>query len=125
VVRSSNVVRVHLFALGSRGSPRPPRVDVDVEIDPNGLVVVTEPPTGASTFADRAVMRRLRLTGHLHRLSAGSFIGDELAVVADGSDVGGPHSPSHHTIWPSIPITYERFAELYLKLPWQYWGIQK
>src|SRR5712691_4770307 len=99
VVRSSNVVRVHLFALGSRGSPRPPRVDVDVEIDPNGLVVVTEPPTGASTFADRAVMRRLRLTGHLHRLSAGSFIG--------------------------VPITYERFAELYLKLPWQYWGIQK
>jgi len=116
---------VDLFALGSRGSPRPPRIGVDAETDANGLVIVTRPPTGASTFADRAVMRRLRLTGHLHRLPAGSFLGEELAVLADGIDVGGPHAPAHHTIWPPAPIAYERFVELYLNLPWQYWGIQR
>jgi len=116
---------VDLFALGSRGSPRPPRVGVDVEINPSGLVVVTQPPTGASTFADRAIMRRLRLTGHLHRLPAGSFLGEDLAVLADGSDVGGPHAATHHTIWAPNPIAYERLVELYLKLPWQYWGVSR
>lgn len=81
------------------------------------------PPTGASTFADRTVMRRLRLTGHLHRLPGGSLLGDDLGVVADGRDAGGPHAPSHHTIWAPKPIAYERFVELYTRLPWQYVGL--
>jgi hypothetical protein len=49
---------------------------------------------------------------------------DGLAEVADGSDVlpDSPHPPTHHTIFPSRPMTVLKFMQEYLSLPWEYVG---
>jgi len=52
----------------------------------------------------------------------GTQLPEGLAVVADGSDVGGLMEATHHTIYPTEPMSPEAFADQFLGLPWEYRG---
>ena len=45
-----------------------------------------------------------------------------LAVVADGEDVGGSHSPTHHTIYPAREMPFSEFVEKFKPCGWIYTG---
>jgi hypothetical protein len=78
-------------------------------------------PAGASAYADPFLAP---LSGHYHRLPAGTELPEGFEVIADGREVipDSPHEPTHHTIYPAAPMTYDRFVELYSGLPWKYGG---
>jgi len=80
---------ITLYAFGNSKSPRLPRENKDVLVE-NELVRPTQPPTGASTFAD---IQNIPLTGHYYKLDQGIKLLSGLGVIADGKDVGGVHSP--------------------------------
>ncbi len=107
-----------LYAFGNRQRPRPPRQNKDIAVE-NGYVKPTNPPTGASTFGD---IQYAPLTGHYHRLNQNTELPEGLDVVADGEDVGGTHSPTHHTIYPSREMPFIEFEEKFLNSGWVYTG---
>lgn len=76
---------------------------------------------GASTYAD---VIKSPLTGYYFRLPAGAELPEGLDVVADGQDLrpDSVHQLTHHTIFPSQRMKWERLVELFEKLPWQYAG---
>jgi hypothetical protein len=117
-VESAVIITITLYAFGNRTSPRPPRSNLDLTVI-NDSVVPTQPPTGASTFAD---IRYAPLTGHYYRLDKGTRLPSGLAVNADGKEVGGTHSPTHHTIYPSRPMLIIEFVEKFLNCGWVYVG---
>jgi hypothetical protein len=47
-----------------------------------------------------------------------------LGVRADGSDVvsGSPHPPTHHTIYPTQPMSPEELTDKFRNLPWGHAG---
>lgn len=108
---------ITLYAFGNRTSPRPP-LEIDIGVD-NGLVRPTQPPTGASTFAD---IQYAPLTGHYHKLEKGTELPSGLNVIADGKDVGGVYSLTHHTIYPTHPMPFTEFQEKFLACGWVYVG---
>ncbi len=112
-----------LFAFGSRQAPRAPRPIKDVPLDSAGRVISQGGylPEGASTYGDPM---SAPLSGHYHRLPAGTSLPEGLEALADGSDVlpDGPHGPSHHTIYATASMTFDTFAALFLGLPWTYGG---
>ncbi|MDX1945769.1 MAG: hypothetical protein SFU86_10265 [Pirellulaceae bacterium] len=114
---------IDLFVFGNRHGPRPPRLGLDVLPDSQGWLPAdtSSMPQGASSFADPV---RSGLTGHYHRLPAGTELPTGLAVTADGCDVV-PESPlpeTHHTIHLESPMTAEQFLAAFLGLPWEYGG---
>lgn len=117
------VTSVDLYAFGNRGGPRPPRASIDVFVDASGMVGPESPPFpgGASLLADPF---QSRLHGHYHVLPKGTVLPDELAIIADGSDVdpNSRHGPTHHTLYPVAQLAMDRFTELFVRLPWQYAG---
>lgn len=117
-VESAVILTITLYAFGNRTSPRPPRPNLDLTAI-NDLVVPTQPPTGASTFAD---IRYAPLTGHYYKLDKGTQLPSGLAVIADGKEVGGTHSLTHHTIYPSRPMPLTEFVEKFLNCGWVYAG---
>ena len=80
---------ITLYAFGNSKLPRLPRENRDIFVE-DGLVRPTQPPTGASTFAD---IQYAPLTGHYYKLDQGIKLLSGLGVIADGKDVGGVHSP--------------------------------
>lgn len=115
---------IDLFAFGSRSKgPRLPRSGIDFFPDQEGMIGPELPAdaSGASTFANIA---SCPMTGAYFLLPAGTELPDELNVIADGQDVDpqSQQAPTHHTIYPNQRITWERFIELFAKLPWQYAG---
>jgi hypothetical protein len=113
-----------LFAFGGKTTgPRPPRPVEDFVAEPGSLVGPESPPLprGASTFGD---VTQAPLKGHYHKLPAGTELPPGMGVVADGPSVvpNSPHQPTHHTIYPTVPMTVEDFTEKFLNLPWQYGG---
>jgi hypothetical protein len=113
------IIPTDLYAVGNRAAPRPPR-QTDIDVDKNGMIEPTRPPAGASSFAGLEALQGANLSGDYHILPAGVILPEELAVIADGEDVGGPNLPGHHTIYPSRRILFTRFAELFSQLPWRY-----
>lgn len=112
---------VDLFAFGSKSKgPRSPRMGIDFFPDEEGMVG-PEVADGASTYADPT---KSPLTGHYFRIPAGTELPHGLDVVADGQDLrpDSEHQPTHHTIFPVQRMKWERFVELFEKLPWQYVG---
>ena len=95
---------------------------IDIQVDPQGMVGPTHPPTGASTFAD---VKEAPLTGHYHVLPKGTALPEGLAIVADGVDVGGSQPRTHHTVYPTRTMKYEEFVEKYMSLPWSHAGKKK
>jgi hypothetical protein len=79
----------------------------------------TNPPTGASTFGD---IQSISLTGHYHRLEQGTELPEGIGVIADGKDVGGFHSSTHHTIYPNREMPFAEFVEKFLNSGWIYIG---
>ncbi len=112
------ILSITLYAFGNRTSPRPPRANIDVLVD-NDLVRPTQLPTGASTFAD---IRHTPLTGHYYKLEKGTPLPPGIAVIADGRDVGGTHSPTHHTIYPRQEMLFTEFVSKFLDCGWVYVG---
>jgi hypothetical protein len=115
---------VNLFAFGSKSKgPRAPRPGIDLFPNDDGMVEaeMSASAQGASAFADIA---QCLLTGHYFLLPAGTDLPEGLAVVADGQDSNSEsaHPRTHHTIYPSKTMTFERFVELFKRLPWQYAG---
>jgi RHS repeat-associated protein len=117
-----------LSAFGKKTGPRDPRIQgynlkpgqtPDMVPDANGMVGPTEPPTGASTFADP---NQAPVGGHYHTIPAGTELPEGLGVNPDGSDVGGSQPPTHNTIYPTQEMTPEEFVDKYQALPWQYGG---
>lgn len=86
------------------------------------MVGPTVPATGASTFGSLEAARSCGFTGHYHVVRAGVPLPEELLVVADGEDVGGPHARTHHTICPSGRMEFDVFVRSYLSLPWAHGG---
>ena len=115
----STVVPIDLHAFGNRSKPREPRRGIDIQPDIDDCVSPTYPPTGASTFGD---VNQAPLTGHYHRIARGTNLVEGLLVVADGSDVGGPHPPTHHTIYPGRRMPFDEFVNKFQSLPWVYTG---
>ena len=107
---------------GMNGPASQLKVLTDLVVDPSGEVHPTSPPTGASTFGDP---RQAPLTGHYHRVPAGTVLPEGIGVVADGVDVGGPHLPTHHTVFPTRTMRFSEFVEKFLNLPWEYAGKKK
>jgi hypothetical protein len=48
-----------------------------------------------------------------------------LTITPDGSDVGGPHLPTHHTVSPDQAMPFSEFVNKWLSLPWTYGGKKK
>ena len=111
-----------LHAFGNKTRPRPPRIGKDLAVDPAGRVNPTSPPEGASTFGDP---NQAPLTGHYHKVPAGTPLPEGVGVRPDGVDVGGSHPSTHHTIYPTQPMTFSQFVDKFLSLPWQYGGKKK
>jgi hypothetical protein len=109
---------ITLYAFGNSKSPRLPRENKDILVE-DGLVRPTQPPTGASTFAD---IQNIPLTGHYYKLDKEIELPSGLGVIADGKDVGGVHSPTHHTIYPTRPMSFTEFQEKFLACGWIYVG---
>ncbi len=110
-----------LYAFGNKSQPRAPRLDIDVTLDDAGMVRLTDPPSGASTFGDPMAAP---LSGQYHRLPAGTRLAD-LGVVADGVDVGGPGPATHHTVYPTVRMSLEQLTNRFLELPWEHVGKKK
>ena len=62
------------------------------------------------------------LTGHYYRLDKNTLLPEGLDVIADGRDVGGSHSPTHHTIYPNRKMLLTEFVEKFLGSGWFYIG---
>jgi hypothetical protein len=120
-VAPATVVPTDLHAFGNRTKPRDPRRGIDLTPDGDDNVGPERPPfpRGASTFGDPA---KAPLTGHFHRLARGERLADGLGVVADGSDVGGPHDETHHTIYPAEKMKFDDFVAKFQSLSWAYAG---
>jgi hypothetical protein len=99
-----------LYAFGNRQRPCLPRPGKDIAVESDG-VKPTQPPTGASTFGN---IEYAPLTGHYHKLDKDTLLPEGLDVVADGRDVGGSHSATHHTIYPSREMLFAEFVEKFL-----------
>lgn len=112
------ILPVTLYAFGNKKSPRSPRSNIDIAIDKD-IVKLTQPATGASTFAD---IRYAPLTGHYYRIDKGTPLPVGLAVIADGEDVGGNHSLTHHTIYPTFEMPFSEFVEKFMNCGWIYTG---
>jgi hypothetical protein len=54
--------------------------------------------------------------GCLHHLMI--LLANAIFVIADGSDVGGKHRRTHHTIFPGRRMPFQEFVDKYLKLGW-------
>lgn len=118
-VRSGDSAPVDLHAFGNTTKPRDPRRGVDIQPDGDDYVGPTNPPTGASTFGD---VDHAPLTGHYHQISRGTGLGGDLKVIADGSDVGGTHPPTHHMIFPGVRMLFPDYVNKFQRLPWVYDG---
>lgn len=112
------ILSITLYAFGNRTSPRSPRPNIDIAVDKD-FVKPTQPPTGASTFADVGFAP---ITGHYYKINKGTLLPIGLAVIADGIDVGGTHSPTHHTIYPAFEMYFSEFVEKFLDCGWIYVG---
>lgn len=114
-----------LFVFGNRRGPRAPRVGLDVLADNEGNLPpdTSQTPQGASAFSDP---KQSGLSGHYHRLPAGTELPVGIAVTADGCDVlpESPRPPSHYTMHVVKTMSAVRFVEAFLQLPWEYGGRQ-
>ena len=84
------ILPVTLYAFGNRKSPRPPRPSIDIVVDGD----LVKHPT-----SNRSINLKV-CSGHYYRIDKGTPL--PVAVIADGEDVGGNHSPTHHTIYPAL-----------------------
>jgi hypothetical protein len=120
VADDNQIRRAPVYAFGNAATPRAPRTGIDIIPDANGDVGPTDPRTGASTFADVSFAP---LTGHYHGTEKDAFAQNaNLDIIADGSDVGGTHRPTHHTIFPRQTMSFNTFSTSFSALPWAYGG---
>ena len=78
------------------------------------LVLATHVPLGAQVL-DRGIV--------FIDLAIAQIAG--LGVIADGSELGGPHPETHHTIYASAAMTPADFKAHFSGLPWTYVGKKK
>src|SRR5260221_8149264 len=93
---------VALFRFGpkTKGRPRLPRLGIDFFPDEQGMIGLESPASGASLYAD---VSKCIPHGHYFKLPAGTYLPDGLLVVADGQ-------ATHHTLYPSERMSWQRFV---------------
>ena len=99
-----------LYAFGNRQSPRLPRPDIDIVVV-DELVYPTEPITGASSFGD---VQFAPLSGHYHKIEAGTRLPSGIAIIADGRDVGEIVLPLTIQFIPIVPCRLPNFKPNFL-----------
>jgi RHS repeat-associated protein len=107
-----------LYRFGNAGGPYPPRVPLDIQPDNEGKVGPKLPwPDGASVYSNWELAP---LRGWFYKITKASVL-PSLGVVADGVDAEppGPHSATHHTIFPLFRMAVQDFVDLFMCLPWQ------
>jgi hypothetical protein len=109
---------VTLYAFGNKSQPRSPRENIDILVE-NNSVKLSQPPTGASTFADISFAP---ISGHYHKLEQGTELPEGFDFIADGKDVGGNHLLTHYTIYPSREMPFSEFAAKFQSCSWAYAG---
>jgi hypothetical protein len=117
---------VMLHAFGNQSKPRDPRpyripeVVKDIFVDADGNVGPSFPPEGASTFGD---VKFAPLSGAYHRVPRKILdFHPAIKAIPDGADVGGPHAPTHHTIFPLFKMAFQTFVNFFQALPWVFAG---
>ncbi|WP_203911404.1 ricin-type beta-trefoil lectin domain protein [Rhizocola hellebori] len=117
--KHSGETPTNLHAFGNASGPRAPREGIDFHVGDDGMVIPQSGPSplGASTFGDPA---HAPLSGPYHVIPGGTRLPRGFGVVADGEDVlpGSGQPPTHHTIYPTEPMTPQDFIDDFLGLPW-------
>lgn len=114
-----------VYAFGNASGPSGARLSdfglssPDETVGPYSPRSPTEEIPGASTTTDPLGSG---LTGHYHRLPAGTDLPEGLGIHADGADVGGLGPAGHRTIYPTAPMSYGEFQGLFQGLPWEWAG---
>ena len=117
----SDTVPADLHMVGNTTEPKGPRPGTDIDVDSAGMVKGQsyDPannvfPQGKSATVTPASSG---LTGTFHQVPEGTKLPDGIAIVADGADVGGPHGPGHHTIYPTQDMPFSEFESKVKSLP--------
>ncbi len=113
-----------VYSFGNKNAPRGARPQQDFNVNDNKSLIGPERgplPKGASNVNN---VNKASLTGHYHKLPAGTKLPRGLGIIADGSDVNpnSSHIPGHYTVYPTQEMTVDEFNTLYKGLPWQYGG---
>ncbi len=111
-----------LVSFGNATKPADVRVPQDISVDANGDVSPPPQPVtaqsnvqGKSLYGDPA---QAPLTGWWWWIPKNTTLPSGLAIIADGSDVGGTQSPTHHTLYPTRAMPLSDFNQKYLSLGW-------
>jgi hypothetical protein len=111
-----------LVSFGNSTKPADVRVPQDITVDANGdvnpppqPVTATSNVPGKSLYGDPA---QAPLTGWWWWIPGNPTLPSGIAIIADGSDVGGTQPPTHHTLYPTIVMSLGDFNQKYLSLGW-------
>ena len=105
------------------GGPRV-RAGTDIDVDSDGLV---HPPSaeeldeldvhGLSTYGSVDSLEARGLTGQVR--APNKELPEDLGIIADGAEVGGPQPEGHRTIYPKKTMPYEEFVRLVESMEWK------
>jgi hypothetical protein len=91
-------------------------------VDANGNVHPPQQPvtsqsnvSGKSLFGDQG---QAPLTGWWWWILDQTAMPEGIAIIADGSDVGGTQAPTHHTLYPTRVMPWKELNQKYLSLGW-------
>jgi hypothetical protein len=109
-----------LFAFGNTSKPKDLRSG-DISQDSDGNVAAQAVdiskglPNGKSVSSDYT---KGILNGHVWKSVSGTSLGANTDVVADGTDVGGTHYETHHTIYPTADMKFSELNNKYQGMGW-------
>jgi hypothetical protein len=111
-----------LVSFGNATKPADVRVPQDITVNANGNVNPPLQPVtaqshvpGKSLFGNPA---QAPLTGWWWWIPRNTILPPGIAIIADGSDVGGTRPPSHYTLYPTCVMPLTEFNQKYLSLGW-------
>jgi RHS repeat-associated protein len=117
----SDTVPANLHMVGNTTEPKGPRPGTDIKVDDSGMVKGQSYDPANNIFPDgkSATVTPVDsgLQGTFHQVPEGTKMPEGLAIVADGKDVGGPHGPGHHTIYPTKDMPFSEFEAKVKSLP--------
>jgi RHS repeat-associated protein len=101
-----------LLVLAGRASgPSPARNPQDIIPDSNGVVksqAGLDNPLGKSSFDTPENMANVLKDTNVHEIKS-TNLPEGLDIKADGVDVGGTRAKGHHTIFPTMDMTFDEF----------------
>jgi hypothetical protein len=104
-----------LIMMGNSDGPSlvRPRIDGKGDIIVNNGIVKSQAdvqwPQGKSSF-DTIENAANVVSRQTHKVPANAPLPEGLRILADGREVGGPHSKGHHTIFPTRDMPFDEYA---------------